>query len=144
VGPLARAALALVVLLAAGCGSGGGGAGNRPKEPRFDLTITFWPQGRDGPSRTATLTCVPDGGTHPDPDKACAALRAHPQALDPVPPDTACTEIYGGDQVARVTGEAGLDDPEQGRLTIDALLNRTNGCEITRWDELAPLLELPG
>lgn len=142
-GPLARVALPLVVLLAAGCGSGGG-AGNNPTEPRFDLTITFWPAGRDGPSRTATLTCVPDGGTHPDPDKACAALRAHPQALDPVPQDTACTEIYGGDQVAMVTGEAGLDDPHQARLRIDALLNRANGCEIARWDELAPLLELPG
>jgi hypothetical protein len=133
VGPLARAALA-VVLLAAGCGSGGGGSqAEPPAQPRYDLTITFWPQGRDGPSRTATLTCDPDGGTHPDPAKACAALRAHPEALHPVPLDMACTEIYGGDQVATVEG-AGLR----------AVFNRTNGCEIARWEALAPLLELPG
>ena len=130
-GPLTSAALVVGLLLAAGCGSVGD-VSDRPAEPRYDLTITFWPAGRDGPTRTATLTCVPDAGSHPDPEKACAALRAHPQALDPVPPDTACTEIYGGDQVARVTGAG-----------IQASLNRSNGCEIARWDALAPLLELP-
>ena len=133
-GPLARAALAFVLLAAAGCGSGGGGSqAEPPAQPRYDLTITFWPQGRDGPSRTATLTCDPDGGTHPDPAKACAALLAHPEALHPVPLDMACTEIYGGDQVATVEG-AGLR----------AVFKRTNGCEIARWEALAPLLELPG
>ena len=133
-GPLARAALAFVLLAAAGCGSGGGGSqAEPPAQPRYDLTITFWPQGRDGSSRTATLTCDPDGGTHPDPAKACAALLAHPEALHPVPLDMACTEIYGGDQVATVEG-AGLR----------AVFKRTNGCEIARWEALAPLLELPG
>ena len=75
----------------------------------------------------------PDGGTHPDPAKACAALDAHPEALHPVPGDVACTEIYGGDQVALVEGNG-----------MRAVLNRTNGCEIARWDALAPVLELPG
>ena len=72
--------------------------------PRYDLQISFWPDGKDGESRTATLTCDPDGGTHPDPARACAALDAHPEALHPVPGDVACTEIYGGDQVALVEG----------------------------------------
>jgi hypothetical protein len=26
---------------------------------------------------------------------------------------------------------------------VHAVLNRSNGCEIARWDALAPLLELP-
>ena len=44
----------------------------------------------------------------------------------------ACTEIYGGDQVALVEGSG-----------FRAILNRTNGCEIARWDALAPVLEIP-
>ena len=50
-----------------------------------------------------------------------------------MPQDTACTEIYGGDQVATVTGPG-----------VQAFFNRANGCEIERWDDVAPLLELPG
>jgi hypothetical protein len=140
VGPLSRAALLLCLLAAAGCGSSTGGddAAEPPPQPRHDLQITYWPEGQDGESRTATLTCGPEGGTHPDPAKACAALDAHPEALHPVPMDTACTEIYGGDQVAEVqgSGPAGAN--------VRAILNRSNGCEIARWDALAPVLELPG
>jgi hypothetical protein len=119
----------------AGCRSatGGGDAAQPPPQPRYDLQITFWPEGKAGDSRTATLTCEPNDGTHPDPAKACAALAAHPEALHPVPGDVACTEIYGGDQVALVEGEG-----------MRAVLNRANGCEIARWDALAPLIELPG
>jgi hypothetical protein len=134
VGPLARAGLLLCLLVAAGCGSstGGGDAAEPPPQPRYDLEITYWPEGKDGESRTATLTCDPDGGTHPDPARACAGLDAHPEALHPVPGDMACTQIYGGDQVVLIEGEG-----------VHAVLNRSNGCEIARWDALAPLLELP-
>jgi hypothetical protein len=133
-GPLARAVLLLCLLAAAGCGSsmGGGDAAEPPPQPRYDLQITYWPEGQDGESRTTTLTCDPDGGTHPDPAKACAALDAHPEALHPVPGDMACTQIYGGDQVARIEGPG-----------LTANFNRSGGCEIARWDALAPVLELP-
>jgi hypothetical protein len=137
VGSLARAGFLLCLLLAAGCGSGtGGGDAAEPPQPAYDLQITLWPEGKDGESRTATLTCDPDGGTHPDPAEACAALAAHPEALHPVPGDVACTEIYGGDQVAEVKGTG------VGGAGVRAVLNRTNGCEIARWDALAPLIEL--
>ena len=134
-GPLARAGLLLCLLVAAGCGSGtgGGDAAEPPAQPRYDLQITYWPEGKDGESRTATLTCEPNGGTHPNADKACVALDAHPEALHPLPADTACTQIYGGDQVALVEGNG-----------VHAIFNRSNGCEIERWDALAPVLELPG
>jgi hypothetical protein len=120
--------------VAAGCGSGtGGGDAAAPPttQPRYDLTITYWPKGKDGPSSTATLTCDPNGGTHPDAGKACAALEAHPEALHPVPTDMACTQIYGGDQVATIEGDG-----------IRAMFNRSNGCQITRWDALAPVLQI--
>jgi len=100
-------------------------------EPLYDLTVTYWPEGRDGQNSSATLTCDPDGGTHPDPAEACAALRAHPEALHPVPLDMACTEIYGGDQVAQIESQG-----------LQATFNRTDGCEIARWDALAPVLEI--
>jgi len=141
VGSLARlVAAALIVVAVAGCGGNTEAAGEdlETPAPRYDLTITFWPKGRDGPSRTATLTCDPTGGTHPDSTKACAALDAHPEALHPVPGDVACTEIYGGDQVAEVEGAGPGGSP------LRAILNRTNGCEIARWDALATVVELPG
>ena len=118
-----------VLLLLVGCGSGQSGSA----EPRYDLTISYWSVGRGGEVRTATVTCDPDGGSHPDPARACDALLSHEDALSPVAKQVACTEIYGGPQVAVVSGGA-----------VHAVFSRTNGCEIARWDKLAPLLELPG
>jgi hypothetical protein len=128
VGSLARGLAVLLVVLA-GCGSEGGAS----SAPRYDLTITFWPQGSDSDARTATLTCDPDGGSHPDPATACNALLAHEDALAPVAGDVACTEIYGGAQIATISGAA-----------FRARFDRTNGCEIARWDALKAVLELPG
>jgi hypothetical protein len=51
----------------------------------------------------------------------------------PVPRDTACAEIYGGPATARVDGT--LDgEPLHERF------DRTNACEMERWDRLASLL----
>jgi hypothetical protein len=47
-----------------------------------------------------------------------------------VPKNVACTEIYGGPQVARVAGIL------RGRR-IGASFNRENGCEIARWNRVA-------
>lgn len=137
-GSLARLFVLLCLLAASGCGADGPvGEDVQASMARYDLTVTFWPKGKDGPARTASLTCDPIGGTHPNRTEACGALDAHPEALHPVPGDVACTEIYGGDQVAEVDGVG----PESGSMR--AILNRTNGCEIARWDALAPLIELP-
>jgi len=123
-----RLGLALLPLvLVAGCGSGAGPSAS----PRYDVTITYWPAGHGNEARSATLTCDPDGGSHPNPAKACDALLEHEDALQPVAGDVACTEIYGGPQLATVSGSG-----------VHALLSRTNGCEIARWEALAPVLEL--
>jgi hypothetical protein len=119
-----------MLLAAGGCGSDESAA---PAQPRYDVTVTYWPTGASGESRSATLTCDPDGGTHPDPAKACDALLSHEDALEPVSGDVACTQIYGGPQEASVVG-----------VEVNARFSRTNGCEIARWEALKPVLEIEG
>ena len=133
-----RAALVAVglFLLLGGCGGGGEPAAG-DTAPRADLRITVWPDGRGGQPSRATLSCDFPGGGHPHPDRACRALFREPGALEPVPADAVCTQIYGGAQEADVEGT--LD----GRH-VKASLNRRNGCEIARWDRLAPVFELEG
>lgn len=67
-----------------------------------------------------------DGGA------ACERL-ADPAVIDRLvngaPVDQVCTEIYGGPDVATITGE--LDGQ-----VIDATIDRSNGCGISDWDEL--------
>jgi Subtilisin inhibitor-like len=137
---------ALIALAALGCGSesgddaaGGGGGGSDSTEPRpapaVEVTVTFWPEGKGGPSHEGTLTCEPAGGTHPSPDKACLLLASDPEALEPVPADMACTMIYGGPEEASVVGVVNGEE-------VDAAFSRTNGCELDRWDRMAPLLQL--
>jgi hypothetical protein len=122
------AGLLAAIALLAGCGSDGSGSAS---EPRYDVTISYRPTGAGGGEQTATLTCDPDGGTHPDPAKACDALLQNEDALKPVPGDVACTEIYGGPQVATIVGG-----------DVNASFSRSNGCEIARWDALKAVIEL--
>lgn len=93
----------------------------------------------DGTGSTTTwrLTCDPIGGDHPDAAQACAAVADHLSALNPVPKDRMCAQVYGGPEKATVTGTwAG----EQ----VFAALNRTNACETARWDALVPLVPAGG
>ena len=83
------------------------------------------------PARRARLRCPSERRA-----RACAELRRIPRsAFDPVPPGTACTEQYGGPQRGRIRGLL------RGR-TVDARFERTNGCEIARFDRVRPLLRL--
>ncbi|GAA0295971.1 SSI family serine proteinase inhibitor [Kineococcus aurantiacus] len=88
---------------------------------------------------TWQLSCSADGvvgGDHPDAQNACAALAAAKRPWAPVPKDAVCTMIYGGPQTATVRGSwDGVD--------VDASFDRTDGCQIARWDRIAPLLQ-PG
>lgn len=158
-------AVALVALLAA-CGSSGEvgttprvqpspsePSGSQPSDPQpsasaappttspppsqaatgtTELTVTV--DDGTGATTTRTLTCDPAGGDVPDPAAACAALAAAgPAVLAPPPADLACAMQYGGPQTATVTGTLA------GR-PVTAAYARTNGCETSRWDALAPLL----
>jgi hypothetical protein len=93
------------------------------------LRIAFFADGRRPETKVVwTLRCDPVGGTLPGRAAACRELQRRGwETLRPVPPATACTEIYGGPQVAVVTGLA------DGRR-VWARLRRDNGCEIDRWN----------
>ena len=81
-----------------------------------------------------TLRCEPAGGTLRRPARACAKLRAGgAKLLAPLSPKAACTDIWGGPQVARVTGKFRT-------ARVSASFDRTNGCQISRWDRLVPWL----
>lgn len=100
------------------------------------LTVTVRNAG-DGRDGTFELYCHPGGGTHPDAGGACAALdrgaRWGTDAFAPVPERSMCTMQYGGPATAHVTGTwAGRP--------VDARYDRSDGCQIGRWDRLVPLL----
>ncbi|MFD9317987.1 SSI family serine proteinase inhibitor [Streptomyces sp. NPDC060053] len=100
------------------------------------LTVTVRHAGgrADG---TFDLYCHPGGGSHPDVGSACSAVdrdtRWGRDAFAPVPDGGVCTMRYGGPATAHVTGRwAGRP--------VDATYDRSNGCQIERWDRLVPLL----
>jgi hypothetical protein len=103
---------------------------------RDHLTVTVRNAG-GGADGTFELYCGPDGGSHPDPRGACAALerdtRWGQEAFAPAPKGGFCTMQYGGPATAHVTGTwAGRP--------VDATYDRRDGCQIARWDRLVPLL----
>jgi hypothetical protein len=99
-----------------------------------DLRIAVWPQGPQGQRRVWTLRCAPTGGTLPNAAAACERLsRFAANPFAPVPPRTACTDIYGGPEEALVTGTF-----RQWRIW--ARFNRRDGCQIARWKRIGFLL----
>ncbi|MEX5719692.1 SSI family serine proteinase inhibitor [Geodermatophilus maliterrae] len=132
--------LAALTLLCAACAErGGGGAPGTtgPGTVSGDELVVEVDRGDGSPLERYTLTCgeVP-GGDHPDPRAACAHLAAMDDPFAPLAVGRLCTEQYGGPQTARVTGTwrgAG----------VDLALSRTDGCRISQWDSLGPLLPGP-
>jgi Subtilisin inhibitor-like len=103
------------------------------------LAITYLEDSaRPGDRVRWTLRCDPVGGTHPRRAAACRELaRLGWRAFRPVPGDMACTELYGGPQLAIVTGHI------DGRR-VWAKLTRIDGCQIARWDRIPSLLPAGG
>jgi hypothetical protein len=108
----------------------------RPDDSADRLTVTVHDAG-GGADGTFELECHPAGGNHPAAAEACDRLdRMTTWGKDtfaPTPPDSLCTMQYGGPATARVTGTwAGRP--------VDARYDRSDGCEISRWNALVPLL----
>jgi hypothetical protein len=115
--------LAVAALLLAACGSsssssGSASAGSSAASAN-SLTVTYWADGSQPASTTSTYT---------------GSLDA--KLLEPVPATAACTMIYGGPQKATVTGTL------EGQA-VNATFERSNGCEIARWDAMAKAGVLP-
>ena len=87
-------------------------------------------------TQTWTLTCDPPGGDHPASAQACGDLASVDEPFAPLPGDVICTEQYGGDQTARVTGT-------YRGAAVDLELSRVDGCRISQWERLGALLPGP-
>jgi hypothetical protein len=118
-----RLALILAaVALVAGCGEDDEPAAT-PSASIADLKVEVDPGGK-----TATVTC--------DVEDDCPEVAAlDPKVFEPTPGNVACTQQYGGPEEATVTGTF-KGEP------VDARFSRQNGCEIARWQDAAPLLEM--
>ncbi|SDK78957.1 SSI family serine proteinase inhibitor [Streptomyces indicus] len=148
---VSRFAVAVAASLAAVAGAPVAAHADEPPahalpEPQPDvLTITSG-AGAAAPYETYELTCEGDGsgsssgsggGSHPQAEEACARLDAIAQEgrdpFAPVPADALCTMQYGGPETARITGTW------RGQQ-VSASFDRSNGCEIGRWNQLVPVL----
>lgn len=134
--PVLVAAAALGAVATAGLmsrGSTSADVGKPTAVSETALRVAVWPRGiRESRASRWTLRCKPVGGSHPRPVAACAALAEHPDALEDLPGDIVCTEIYGGPQVAEVRGT--LDGQ-----VVSARFTRSDGCQIARWNRLRAL-----
>ena len=102
------------------------------------LRVTYWEDGSGAVTAVWTLRCNPPSGTLPRPARACRKLSAGgAKPFAPLPPNMACTQIYGGPQKARVVGTV-AGEP------VRAVFARTDGCQIARWNALSPWLLPPG
>jgi hypothetical protein len=123
----------VLAVLVAGCG---GDDAAEPSDsggdPAASLTVTVRPDGPDGAARRRTIECEQLGPQASEPGcRRLAGLTT--EQLAPVPAGTACTQIYGGAGVARVSGELRGE-------RVDARFELSNGCEIERWDRNRVLL----
>jgi hypothetical protein len=115
-----------VAFLVAGCGEDSDGG---EPEATTEVTITLDPDGPGGEQRRSVeVVCSSN-----DPALCPQVEDLTAEDLEPVPPETACTEIYGGPDVVTIAGTLRGE-------RVDAELNRTDGCEIERFDRLTPLL----
>ena len=124
IGGWARIAVALLALAGlSGCATDepedlGPGLPGADEPATTELVITVDETGTGAEVRSFTLTCDPPGGTHRDPAAACAAIEEAGGAVAFATPtdDMACTEQYGGPQVA--TAEGTVDGEPVGTTSI--------------------------
>lgn len=85
--------------------------------------------------KQGTLLC-PSARNNNAEKKACKILDdEYPEIFAPVAKNMMCTEMYGGDETAFIGGWV------KGKR-FSASFNRTNGCEIARWDAIKEFREL--
>jgi hypothetical protein len=123
-----RLVLLCALLALAGCGED---AETAAPAATTELVVRLDRDGPQGPAAPKELRVTCGDG---DASAACrAAERLKPRDFSPVPDNVACTEIFGGPQTARISGTLRGE-------RVSATFSRANGCEINRWETVAPLL----
>jgi len=137
-----RALLPVLAVVLAGCGAGPASGGSPtfpgPPEASGSIAETFLQvvvdSGDGSEPETYTLVCDGQGDlAHPDGEAACEHLESLDEPFAPLPDDVACTEQYGGPQTAHVVGRWSGEP-------VDLELSRVDGCRISQWDALVPLV----
>jgi hypothetical protein len=128
------AALALVALAATGCMGRTMSGGSSKASLTTMLEISISRRGAEAPAKLWTLRC-PAGGTLPNAARACRKLEQVRHPFAPLPKTTACTQIYGGPEIADVRGTF------HGHR-VATHFSRGNGCELTRWNRVRFLFPL--
>lgn len=112
-------------------------AGDEPADPGTsgsrlaDLEVVLDPG--TGEPRRAQLACASAGDS-----EACGELDAlDPAVLEPTAAGRTCTEQFGGPETVRITGVLRGE-------RVDATVDRTDGCEISRYDQVRPILVASG
>ena len=123
-------AVACAALAAAGCGSDSDSDDeDSPSAAGTSLEATLDIDGGQGDeaARTGSVAC--------ESQVDCPGAESlTPADFEPVPAETACTEIFGGPETATITGSL-AGEPVEGEFS------RANGCEIERFDRFTPLLQ---
>lgn len=124
---------ALALIAVAACG-GDEPIGGGPF-PVADLEVVVEHPDRD--TISYQITCLGDtatitGEVDLDDQAACEALAREDvqrRLIEGPPADQICTEQYGGPDTATITGT--IDE-----TPVDTVIDRTNGCGISDWDDL--------
>jgi hypothetical protein len=101
--------------------------------PTADNHLVITVTGSGETDGTYELYCGPAGGQHPEPQAACDAIHGVDAPFAETSEAALCTYMYGGPATAEVDGTW------QGE-PVHATFDRSNGCEIARWDAMVPAL----
>jgi len=127
--------VALAVVFVSGCAAS---SSTGPSALFVDLRVEFRADGGSDP-QIATLQCGPDasstGFLAGRANAVCESVASHKTLLtEPPDPARPCTQIYGGPEVARVTGAV---DSQR----VDRGFTRADGCGIADWDKVKMLID---
>lgn len=131
---MGRSLLALLLILVA-CGGDETATDQNGSTDYPDASLEITYEHPETASHTYSVTCSDDTarleGAELDGEAACTALsdlQVRSRLLDG-PADRACTEIYGGPETALIRGTIDGQD-------VDTVIDRTDGCGISDWDNL--------
>jgi len=95
---------------------------------KTNLRVAIQPTGKGGLVFSRYISCPND--------RRCKKLNTISLEDFQLPSDRACSQQYGGPSLAWVVGTLNGQ-------TVNIEMNVSDGCQIARWNKLAPLLGIP-